>query len=634
MRTLTFLFMLVLTTTAYAQIPAITAEISHAMTTEGVTERDFVVGIGTAPKHLSNAKELATENALADVYTQVARGIRAIIHANKDTPFQDNVAEHYSTVAQMPVVAIVLPRLIEIPLSPSRASDDKNTYAVVAVNREEIINLYSEKAKKLREKINATLAEDTLARPTYAAGQYLDSYRLYEELKEAELVMVGAEYTPDPRAAFDKLYDYTKVDGSQQETVNYLDTYFQNAVPVMTNNSESIATVITAQFEMQGAASPSRDRVQLDMFTYGVTEVATGFSDVLVKAIERKMTKKWDTILKAKLVSDQLHPYSTVHSLGFGRDVKSRLTGTYWGRGNKITVRATLRDVNTGEFQAVAIVRFNKNALSDVRTDRYKPSGYDNIVREQMIVAKAEIGKNERFASQTIAHVVQDLEETQDRDSDSTTIPIITGRTGGHIDEIGRPLAHRPPIRNIGFNVQVKTDKGFGPQTYAIGEPARFFVSVNSAAYIRLLYQENGRWSQLTEDQYIRLDQVAQWLEIPGDFVFAAPVGVGQLVVLAKTTPFTPITEFYYQAGYRYVGKPPRDTSLLTDEARNTEAIEMQVLLRGPINKHFKQDIERTEFMLKGPINKRLPSDQNVVSLPDDSVLTSVAKIYLATVRR
>ena len=624
MRTLTILFMLVLTTTAYAQIPAITAEISHAMTAEGVTERDFVVGIGSAPKHLSNAKELATENALADVYNQVASSVRAIIHANKNTPFQDNVAEHYSTVAQMPVVAIALPRLIDIPLSPTRASDDKNTYAVVAVNRKEIVHLYSEKAKKLREKINATLAEDTLARPTYAAGQYLDSYRLYEELKEAELVMVGAEYTPDPRAAFDKLYDYIKVDGSQQETVNYLDTYFQNAVPVMMNSAENIATVVTAQFEMQGTVPPSRDRVQLDMFTYGITEVATGFSNVLVKAIERKMTKKWDTILKPKLISNPLHPYSTVHSLGFGRDVKSRLTGTYWERGNKITVRATLRDVNTGGFQAVAIVRFNKNALSDVRTDRYKPRSYDNIVQEQMIVAKAEIGKNVRFASQTLGHVVEDLEETIDKDSGSTTTPVTSGGNGGPV----------PPLRNVGFNVQVKTDKGFGPQTYAIGEPARFFVAVNRAAYIRMLYQENGKWSQLTEDQYIRLDQVAQWLEIPGDFVFADPVGVGQLVVLAKTTPFTPVTEFYYQDGYRYIGKPPQDTAILTNEARNTEAIEMQVLLRGPINRHFKRDVERTEFMLKGPINRRFPHGHTVTSLPDDSVPTSVAKIYLATVRK
>lgn len=631
MRTLMTFLMFVLTTAAYAQIPAITADISHAMTAEGVTERDFVIGIGTAPKHLSNAKELAMENALANVYTQVARSVRAIIHANKNTPFQDNVAEHYSTVAQMPVVTIALPRIVEVPLSPNRASDDKNTYAVVAVNREELIDLYSKKAQDLRKKINATLAKDTLAKPTYAAGQYLDSYRLYEELKEAELVMVGAEYTPDPRQAFNKLYRYTTAEGSQQETVNYLDTYFQNAVPVMINSTESIATIVMTQFEMQGAASPSRDRVQLDMFTYGVTEVATGFSRVLVKAVERKMTKKWDTILQANLTSSVSYPYSAIHSLGFGRNVNSRLTGTYWERGNKVTVRATLRDVNTGEFQAVAVVRFNKNALTNVRTDRYKPGNYDNIVQEQMIVAKVEIGKNARYATQSIGSVAVTLKDTPDEEKGTTTTPVTIERSRDHIDK-GLPPPHVPPLRNSGFTVQVKTDKGFGPQTYAIGEPAKFFVLVNRAAYIRLLYQENGRWSQLTEDQYVRPDQVAQWLEIPGDFEFAAPVGVGQLVVLAKTVPFTPIAEFYYQDGYRYIGKPPQDSGMLTAEARDTEAVEMQFLLRGPINKHFKQDIERAELMLRGPINKQLQDNSDIGISQDDSAPTSVAKIYLATV--
>ena len=442
--------------------------------------------------------------------------------------------------------------------------------------------------------------------------------------------MVGAEYTPDPRQAFNRLYRYTTAEGSQQETINYLDTYFQNAVPVMINSTESIATIVVAQFEMQGRNAPSQNRIQLDMFTYGVTEVATGFSGVLVKAIERKMTKSWDTILQAKLKSSGSYPYSAIHSLGFGRNVNARLTGTYWERGNKITVRATLRDVNTGEFQAVAVVRFNKNALTDVRTDRYKPTSYDNIVQEQMIVAKAEIGKNVRFASHRMEDVVEDLEETVD--SGATTTPVTSGRSGGHTGERGFPSAYMPPLRNVGFTVQVKTDKGFGPQTYAIGEPAKFFVLVNRAAYIRLLYQENGRWSQLTEDQYIRPDQVAQWLEIPGDFEFAAPVGVGQLVVLAKTAPFTPITEFYYQDGYRYIGSPPQDTGMLTAEARNAEAVEMQFLLRGPINRHFKQDIERTELMLRGPINKQLRDNSKIGISQDDSAPTSVAKIYLATV--
>ncbi len=635
MKNLVVVLLLVVTATGYAQIDPMQAEINGALARDGITTQAFVIGIGTAPKHLSNAEELARENAIADVYTQVASSVRAIILANRDTAFQDNVAEHYSTVAQMPVVAMPLPRIVEVPLSPGRSSDDKHTYVVVAFNREEIINLYAKKAEKLREAINATLAQDTIGNPTDAAGQYLNTYRRYEELKETELVMIGAKYNPNPRDAFDRLYAYTKAEGSQQQTINYLDTYFQNTVPVMLNSSASVATVIATQFEMQGASSPSRDRVQLDPFTYGITEVPTNVSAVLVNAIEREMTKKWDTILKTKLISNPEHPYSSVHSLGFGRNVNSRLTGTYWERGNKITVRATLRDVNTGEFQAVAIVRFNKHALTNIRTDRYKPHNYETIVQNLMIHAKEQIGQNSRIAARhsgssqskpttataSISARVPQADET-------TSVPTSGGM--GQTDGMTTPVAH-----NSAFRVQLRSDKGFGSQTYAVGERARFFVNVNQPAYIRLLYQQDGRWSQLAEDQYVKPEQITQWLEIPGDFVFAEPEGVGELVVQAKTIGFKPIADFYYEGGYRYIGKPRLAPAELTLEARYKEMLETEFMLKGPINRNFKKDVERADFLLKGPTNRDFRQDSPIPPSPKgDTAETSTASIYLTTIPR
>ena len=385
MRNLVVLLLITLTITAYAQIRPIDREITEALVREGISEREFAIGIGTAPKHLPDAKKLAQVDAIADVFLQVADNVRAIIHASKDEPFHEDVAEHYSTVAQMPVVPVPLPRIVRVRLSPDRSSDDTNTYAVVACNRQKIIDLYTQKAKKLRTEINQILAEGLRGDTESVAEQYLGTYRRYETLKEAELIIVGTEYKPNPKVAFEKLLNYLETEGSQEETIDFLDSYFQNASPLVIKDCDSVAKAITMQLEMQGAASPYT-KVQLDAFTYGATGVPTGFAPILVNRLEKQMIGKWKPILKTALGSK-------VNRFGLGANADSRLTGTYWERGNKVTIRTTLRDASTGDFQAVAIVRFNKYAPTDIRADKYKPYNYEEIVRDQMIAAQGKLGK-------------------------------------------------------------------------------------------------------------------------------------------------------------------------------------------------------------------------------------------------
>ena len=384
MRNLVALLLLVFTTTAYAQISSIHKEITKAMLRDGVTRKEFVVGVGTAPKADPNAKKLAQADAIADVYLQIAENVRAIIHASSDEPFYENVAEHYSTVAQMPVVPIKLPRLVRIRLDHS--TDDTQVYAVVAFNRQAILGLYTQKADRLRKEINKTLAEGLglAGDPADAAEQYLGTYRRYEELKEAELIIVGTAYKPNAKEGFEKLLNYMDIEGSQEETIDFLDTHFQNVSPLVINNINAVAKAMTMQIEIQRPASAST-KILLDEFTYGATEVLTGFAPILVKAMEKRMMGRWTPILQTTLKHK--------NRFGLGSNVDARLIGTYWERGSKVTVRAALRDTKTGEFQAVAILRFNKNVLADVRSDRYKPHNYEEILRDQMVVAKSKLGQ-------------------------------------------------------------------------------------------------------------------------------------------------------------------------------------------------------------------------------------------------
>ena len=289
-----------------------------------------------------------------------------------------------------------------------------------------------------------------------------------------------------------------------------------------------------------------------------------------------------------------------------------------------MTIRTTLRDVKTGEFHAVAIVRFDKRLLAGIMTSGYRPHNYEGIVDDQVIEAKAYLGKRQRLS----------LPQSP---GGSTSTDTNSWKPDG--------ATTTPALHNTGFKVQVKTNKGFGAQTYAVGEKARFFVSVNRGAYLRLLYQQDGKWSQLAEDQYVKPDQASQWLEIPGDFVFAEPLGVGILEVQAKTTPFDPITDFYHKDGYRYIGKPPSDPRTLTAAARMKEMIAAGYSVKGPINRHYKEDIERVNSQLRGPINRNLeekrPSEPvNMAPVNRDlapistgaSGQTSTTRIYLTTI--
>ena len=119
MRTLLVCLLIVVTTTAFAQIERTTL-VNTALSDAGVTTTDFIIGIGTSDKRAPNAHDLARERAVKAVFEQLNGRIRNIILASKNRPGggHQNVAAHYSTVAQEPRVVVELPRIVDIPLAP------------------------------------------------------------------------------------------------------------------------------------------------------------------------------------------------------------------------------------------------------------------------------------------------------------------------------------------------------------------------------------------------------------------------------------------------------------------------------------------------------------------------------------
>ena len=592
MRTLLVCLLLVITTTAFAQLERTTL-VNTALSDAGVTAEDFIIGIGTADKNTPNSQKLARERAVKSIFDQLTGKLRNIILASKNRPGggHQSVAGHYSTVTQAPRVVVQLPHIEDIPLAPGV----HNTYAVVAVSRQELIDFYTREAERLRSEIDATLNEPSLAGdPTYTARQYLGTYARYEALKEAEMILLGATVDLTPDEIFQTLHQYVT---QQHDAIYNVDRYFETQYPV--TDVRSIAHVISAQLGIQDPSST--DRVQLDPFTYDISATPSQFSVTLATALERELTVRWATFSPPGPSAPAVHP------LGFGRNITARLSGTFWKLGNKITVRATLRDVNTGEFQAAAVVRFNKN-LSDINANRYVPPDYQSVV--DTLVADAESQLASDFTLRTASPAV---------DTHTETARINTGNTRHPVEVKHHPHnRHVPPQQYIGsgFKVEVRTDKPDLGNFFYIGERTSIWVRANRPAYYRLGYGfADGRYAILRDNEYIDASQVNQWVKVPGRLVFTEPEGSEYLRVVAQETQLPPI-QTYTEGRNRFLMTSQSGRALRGGVEQARANI---IALRGGFMEEESESSDASESTLRG------------AAMLDDSV---EAQLTIVTQRR
>lgn len=594
MRTLLVCLLFIVATTAFAQLERTTL-VNTALSDAGVTATDFIIGIGTADKEDPNAQELARERAVKAIFEQLNGRIRNIILASKNRPGggHQNVAAHYSTVAQEPRVIVELPRIVDIPLAPG----NHNSYAVVAVNRKEIIGFYARKAETLRTEIDALLNDPSLAGdPAHTAKQYLGTYTRYEALKEAEMIMLGADAYLTPEEIFQTLQENVT---QQHDAIYNVDRYFESHYPV--TDVQSVARVISTQLSLQDPLPTAR--VQLDQFTYDISEMPSQFSVSLGGALEQALTVEWATFAPPGPTTPAVHP------LGFGRNITSRLSGTFWELGNKITVRTTLRNVMTGEFQAAAVVKFNKN-LQNINADRYAPPNYQYVI--DTLVADAEFqlaggfgdAAVRRFTHPPVAVADASLAEATQGTStrkyrqppeQSDTRPAQYASAQVHSATNGTPHI------GSGFTVELRTDRPDRANYFYIGERTSVYVRVNRPAYFRLGYGfADGRYAILRDNEYIDASKVNKWVKVPGTLVFTEPEGSEYLRVVAQETELPPI-KTYTEGMNRFltIGDSEADVRLRggVEQARAN-----MIALRGAVMEPAVESQDTSQLDVRGAV--------------------------------
>ena len=500
MRKLLFYLLIVFTTTAHAAKPNWVVNYGHS---EKHPRQIYIVGFGIANGSGEEATQTAKDNARADVSRQIVVNIQSIIRT-AEAESKGVVSQEYSGITQSATTLQLQGLEVELYVEPNRSHPA--TYALAYVSRTELKRIYTERASKLREELRRILADAHTAEKekkiAQAIEKYLSTYPLYEVLKETETILLVVRDSGSPSdKAFAELAAATrKFARSTEDVLPMSHTEVINRVEQLVSESvtsvDEIARAVVFQLSKQARAL--ENKILLAPVTYQDTKMASQFSRQLLGALETQFGQfaKWETVTQARRLQKTFRPKSSQHTRDFVKDAGAglHLSGTYWEESDKITLRITLRDVETGTVKAGAVVAFDQNRIAV----SFKPQNYKQALIDQQAFTEEE-------------------------------------------------------FLNSGLTVETWTNRGDQNLLYTEGETMNVYVRVNRAAHIRLLYiLADGRRTLLYDDYYIDQTKVNQIVEIPEEFECAEPFGAEFLVAAARTDPF-PKIETYEADGYIFL---------------------------------------------------------------------------------
>ena len=495
-RKLIVCFLILFTTTVHAAKPDWVKNYGRS---EERPVHIYLVGFGSAWGHGAEPRQIAADGARADISRHIVTKVKSVIRTS-ESEIKGTLSQQYSGVTQSETALQLLGLETEQYVDSGR---NPTTYVLAYVSRAELKRIYTARTLALREEIRRILADaENASKIDIAVEKYLSTYPLYEALREAETILLVAKHYSSPsEAAFDELERATKKLSrepnippipSHTEVVNRVEQLVSESV----TSVDGIARAVVFQLSKQ--VKQSEGKVLLAPFTYQDTRMSSPFSRQLLAALEAQLGQlvKWKTVNQTRRSHNNFRPRSVQHMRDFAKDVGATLllSGTYWENGDQITIRATLRDVETGKVEAGAIVKFDR----DMKTLNFKPQNYIQALIEQEAFAEGE------FVSS-------------------------------------------------GLQVEVWTNKGDQNLLYTEGETMKVFVRVNRAVHIRLLYiLADGRRTLLYDNYYIDQSKINRVVEIPEEFECALPFGAELLVVAARTEEFPPV-QTYESEGYRFL---------------------------------------------------------------------------------
>lgn len=497
-----FIFLISLTTTAHADAPDWVRNFGES---KRHPSHSYLVGFGSAQGNGAESRQIAADNARAEVSRHIVTNIKSVISTGEEET-RHGVSEHFSATTQSSTALQLM------GLSLEHYDGQHAAYVLAWISRAELKRLYTQRAVQRRAEIRRILADAHAAenedKISLAVEKYLSTAPLYETLKEAETILTVAKLSSrrdlpvsiSADTAFAELERATKGDSGVGDSPLMSHTEVMNRVEDLVSTAaiasvDDIARAVVFQLSKQ--VSHLAGKVLLVAPTYQDTQMNSRFSREFRAALEAQLGQigKWHTVTEKHRSRGNVRPRSAQLMRDFTKSAGATLllSGTYWENSDAITLRTTLRDVDTGAVKAGTAVTFSR--LPDMD---FKPQNWQSALISQKAFAEGE------FVSGAL-------------------------------------------------RVEVWTNSPSEHPLYTEGETMLVSVRVNQEAYIRILYiLADGRHTLLYDNYYIDGSKVNRVVEIPEEFECADPFGAELLIVAARTEKF-PVIETYENDGYLFL---------------------------------------------------------------------------------
>ncbi len=478
--------LLLITTTTQANVDAPDWVLTFGKSKKYPASR-YLVGFGSSTGKGSEASQIAQDNARADLSRTIVVHVKSLfsmVSEEKNQQFSEYVSSITQSSTSIQLMGLQTEQYVDgDPINPT-------TYALAYVSLAELNRIYEKKKSELRNQIGRIIADaqsdEQNSRTAEAATKYLSLYPLYEELKEAETILLVANQSSSIGNAFDELDRDIKVlpsDSSEASLMSQIEV--TNKIDQLLSQEkksvEDVARAVVFQLSKQ-VGNPS-GQVLITPLTYQDTKMSSTFARYFRAALENQLGNMvhWNAVRE----TESFRPKSVqiMRDLANASGAEWLLSGTYWEQGEKIKLMANMRDVNTGKVLAGATIIFDTELLKSAHLG-FKPQNFTSALIEQKAFAEGEF---------------------------------ISGQ----------------------LHVEVWTNKGNDNLLFTEGDTMKVYIRVNRESHIRLLYiLADGQRTLLYDDLYIDQSKVNRVVEVPEEFECSEPFGAEMLVCLASTVPF------------------------------------------------------------------------------------------------
>ena len=243
--------------------------------------------------------------------------------------------------------------------------------------------------------------------------------------------------------------------------------------------------------------SSSDMSVLVSPFTYQDTKLGGSFSGYLKRLLENRASVSTSWSIVQQILDVDEGGVSIEGTLAGTSAASHRLTGTYWGLGNRYKFLASLQRIPDSRIMGSAELYVDANVIESTELS-LKPGNLSQALEDQQLFTKDEINKSE-------------------------------------------------------LNVKAWTNKGRENLLFVEGEKMKLYLNLNRPSYVRVIYHlANGRRTLLLDNEYVDETKVNTSYKIPVEFQCDSPFGAEVLQVFAQSERFLSVKTIE-QDGYVFV---------------------------------------------------------------------------------